>query len=77
MAGPKPTWKILDRGTVPDPAPNSVVYTCMHCMREADLPIVGVPLAQLDAGLVFDTDVHAMPKAIECRKCRNRYDLED
>ena len=68
--GPKPTWKILNRGAVPDPAPNHVMLTCLGCGREAQLPILGVALAQLHQGLVFDTGDHAMPKAIQCRHCR-------
>lgn len=74
--GPKPTWKVIDRGNVPDPAPNHVMYTCIHCMREAELPVVGVALAQIGAGLVFDTSNHAMPRVIRCRKCRRTYELE-
>ena len=74
--GPKPTWKVIDRGKVPDPAPNHIMYACMNCMREAELPVVGVALAQINSGLVFDSDEHAMPAVIECRKCRHSYELE-
>lgn len=73
--GPKPTWKILDMGAVPDPSPNHVLYVCLGCLHEADLPVVGVAIAQIDQGLVFDPGPHAMPKAIQCRKCRRTYEM--
>lgn len=75
MSGPKPTWKVLDRGEVPDPAPNTVMYACMHCMREAELPVVGIALAQIETGIVFDLGPYALPKTIQCRKCRHHYYL--
>ena len=74
--GPKPTWKIINRGTVPNPAPNTVLYACMGCLREAELPVVGVVLAQLDMGLVFDPGPHAIPRVIQCRHCRRRFEME-
>ena len=76
MSGPKPTWKIINRGTVPDPAPNTVSYTCMGCMREADLPVVGLAIAQVDSGLVFDVGPMDTPRVIQCRHCRRRFELE-
>ena len=76
MSGPKPTWKIINRGTVPDPAPNTVAYTCMGCMREADLPVVGLAIAQVDSGLVFDVGPMDTPRVIQCRHCRRRFELE-
>lgn len=74
--GPKPTWKVLDWGAVPNPAPETVNFACMGCLREAALPVVGVPIAQLDSGLVFGHGVHAAPRVIQCRHCRRRFELE-
>lgn len=67
------SWKVIDSGTVP-PNARKIEYTCMGCMREALLPVVGTVLAQLDAGLVFDTDTdkRAIPKQIQCPHCRKR-----
>lgn len=69
------TWKILDRGDVPDPAPREADYTCLKCGRSAALPVVGIPVAQVEEGLVFDPGPHAVPKLIQCRKCRSSLEL--
>lgn len=73
--GPKPTWKVIDPGDVPEGSKDRVMYACMNCMREAELPVVGVAIAQINTGLVFDTMKHSTPRVIECRKCRKRYEL--
>jgi len=63
------TWKILDRGDVPLDAA-TVDFACVHCGREAVLPVVGRPLAQVESGVVFDNDRRGiMPRLIQCRKC--------
>lgn len=69
-------WKVIDRGAVPDDAPE-VPYLCMACETESLLPVVGVPIAQVGYGIVFDLGVHAMPKVIQCRKCRKFYESCD
>ena len=61
------TWKILDRGEVPSGAP-SLEFDC-QCGRSAMLPAIGLPLAQMGAGIVFDIGRHALPALIQCRKC--------
>lgn len=71
--GRKPTWKILDRGNVPDPAPNHVQFACLNCLAEAELPVVGLPIAQIDQGIVFDPGERGLPKVIQCRRCRKTY----
>ena len=63
------TWKVLDFGKVPEHSTASVDFTCCKCGREARLPVVGRPLAQIEHGLVFDIGPHAMPSLIQCRKC--------
>jgi hypothetical protein len=70
----KATWKILDRGRVPVIC-SHVEYMCLGCGREAELPVLGLPMAQIGQGIVFDIGDHAMPKRIECRKCRRRFEL--
>jgi hypothetical protein len=45
----------------------------MNCGHEAELPIMGLAMAQIDTGIVFDIGKHAMPRIIQCRKCRKRY----
>jgi hypothetical protein len=74
--GRKPTWKVIDRGKVPDPAPNEAMLTCLDCGAEAALPVVGIAIAQLHQGLVFDVGEHAIPRAIQCRRCHHRYETE-
>lgn len=73
--GPKPTWKILDRGQVHDPAPFQAPFTCMNCWAAASLPVLGHPIAQIEMGIVFDRGPHAMPKVIQCRRCRKIFDM--
>ena len=69
------TWKILDRGKVPDRA-LAVSYACPGCEREADLPVLGLPLAQMSGGgIVFDTQPYAMPAVIQCPHCRRRFEV--
>jgi len=68
-------WKIIDRGKVPENAA-TIVYSCPGCGSDAKLPIVGLPIAQIGDGVVFDSDKHSMPKIIQCRKCRRRYGAE-
>lgn len=63
------TWDVLDPGSVPDDAPR-ILYTCQNCEREASLPVVGQPIAQIGDGLVFDPGPRATPKKIRCRRCR-------
>lgn len=74
--GPKATWKVIDRGRVPEFAANSVEFSCPGCGWEASLPVLGTPLAQLHSGIVFDRGEHAMPRVIKCRKCRRRFEME-
>jgi hypothetical protein len=74
-----PTWKVLDRGRVPESGPRvtTVSYTCPRCGRDAEMPVLGRPIAQLaGGGIVFDNDgVNALPSAIECRSCRRRFEV--
>ncbi len=69
-------WKILDRGAVPEIA-RLIDYTCLNCGASAELPVMGVPLAQSGHGIVFDTGPYATPKRIQCRHCGSRYEKED
>jgi hypothetical protein len=70
----KATWKIIDRGRVPELSAH-VDYTC-ECGHEAQMPVLGLPMAQIGTGIVFDIGKHAMPKIIQCRKCRRQYELD-
>lgn len=70
------TWDVLDRGDVPTGA-CEMLYSCPHCGREAALPVVGVPLAQLGGGgIVFDGGEGLLPVAIRCRACRSVFGTE-
>ena len=66
------SWKVIGRGCVPDGAP-TVLYTCTGCGKEARLPVLGLPVAQVQAGIVFDNGIFALPDTIQCRRCRRRY----
>ena len=66
-------WRILARGAVPIRT-HEVVFACMSCGTEALLPVLGLPLAQIESGIVFDIGRHAMPAVIQCRTCRRRYE---
>ena len=70
------TWKILDRGDVPLRA-RLIRYSCLKCHTEAHLPVIGVPIAQIGQGLVFDVGPHAVPRRIECRSCRHEFEIEE
>ena len=69
------TWKVIEWGDVPEGAPLHD-YTCMGCGREALCPMRGLPLAQIEMGIVFDIGSHALPEVIQCRGCRRRYGLD-
>lgn len=71
-----PTWDVIDRGDVPEGlSARSMEYTCIHCGYEAELPVLGLPLAQIGQGIVFDRSPYAMPRTIRCRKCRRTFEL--
>jgi len=65
-------WTVIDRGEVPEEGAGVVLFTCLECMTESNLPILGTPMAQVEQGIVFDIGAHAMPKIIECPSCNNR-----
>lgn len=69
MARKRRTWDVIDAGEVPAGAA-TFEFTCPNCGREADLPHVGLVLAQIEDGLVFDIGPQALPKEIRCRSCR-------
>ena len=72
------TWRILDRGTVPAHGVKTVPFPCPYCQTESTLPILGLAIALLaDGGVVFDTGPKGMPRKIQCRFCKQRFELED
>ncbi len=70
------TWKIIEPGRVPEKGVTVVPFACHGCGHEAELPVLGMPLAQFSGGIVFDVGDHAMPRVIECRHCRRRFELD-
>lgn len=72
------TWAVLDRGDVPEKEGSHLIeYDCPRCGYEAELPVLGTPLAQLSSGgMVFDIGRHAMPRIIRCRNCRRTFELD-
>jgi hypothetical protein len=76
VAGKLKRWRILDWGKVPQDG-RCVLFTCLGCGNESQLPVLGTPMAQTGMGIVFDLGPHAMPNAIECRHCRRRYELDE
>lgn len=71
-----PTWDVVDRGDVPSRA-TTIPFTCPNCGRTAALPVLGVPVAQLGEGLLFDPGERAIPRQIRCRRCRYHYELAE
>lgn len=69
----KATWKIIDRGKVPEIA-RKVSFHCCNCEHDAELPVSGLAVAQIGQGLVFDIGGYAVPLIIQCRKCRRTYE---
>ena len=69
------TWKILDRGDVPEQGARTIPWECA-CGSEAEIPVKGRVIAVTgdyhtgDTGIVFDTDqIGALPRTIQCRHC--------
>lgn len=70
------TWRVIDWGKVPKDS-RTFSYSCPGCGADAQLPVVGRPLAQFsDGGLVFDVGNRAMPAVIQCRSCRRKFEHE-
>lgn len=72
----KASWRIIDRGDVPERGSSIVLFDCVGCGAEAELPVLGLPLAQIEGGIVFDIGKYAMPRVIQCRHCRRRFTTE-
>ena len=72
-----PTWRILEIGWPDGTLTSEVTFACPHCGWEADMPVVGLAIAQMEGGLIFDTGNHAVPHQIQCRSCRKRFEAED
>jgi hypothetical protein len=71
------SWRILNPGEEHDLWTGSIMYTCPNCGHEAMLPVTGRVLAQLgDGGLIFGQGPQRIPKAIQCRNCRKRFERE-
>ena len=71
------TWKIIDRGNVPRSAARMISFHCCNCGHDAELPVVGLPMAQVGQGIVFDLGRHEAPAIVQCRKCRKVFALAD
>lgn len=64
-------WIIIDWGKVPKTGHNTTDFTCVSCGEASRLPVVGLAIAQIDRGLVFDQSPHAVPDRIRCPRCRH------
>lgn len=73
MAKKAKTWDVIDRGKVPEHAP-VIMFSCPNCGTEAELPYVGIPMAQSGAAIVFDVGGHEIPRKIRCRYCRRSFE---
>lgn len=70
------TWRILDRGTVPENA-STIPYVC-RCGYEAELPVQGRAIALMaGGGVVFDPGDCAIPPLVQCRRCRRILTIDD
>ncbi len=63
-------WRILKWGKFDRKLAREMMFTCTVCWHDAKLPVIGLPLAQLEDGVVFDTGTHDMPSEIQCPRCR-------
>ena len=70
----KATWRVVDYGRVPTDA-ETMDFQCPGCGHIAQLPVLGIPLAELTCGVVFDHGDHALPQVIACRKCRRQFEV--
>ena len=68
------TWKVLDFGRVPTTGAVVISYDCPGCGHEAELPVLGMAIAQTAGGVVFEPGTHAIPAIIQCRHCRRRFE---
>ena len=64
-------WRILDRGDLPEDGLRLIQYYCVKCRKDSTLAVVGLPLAQIEDGLVFEGD-SVLPRKIEGPYCRRR-----
>jgi hypothetical protein len=64
-------WRVLRYGADFDRnSARMVSLTCLGCGHDADLPVVGLAIAQIGQGLVFDIGPRDTPKEIQCPRCR-------
>lgn len=68
-------WRILKYGAFDRNLARDVSYTCVACGHDAMLPVIGLPLAQLEQGIVFDVGPRGMPAEIQCPRCRRILEL--
>jgi len=69
-------WRVLDYGDLCADKAKLVEFRCMNCQRDSLLPVTGLPIAQVESGIVFDSGSHAMPRKTECPHCRHRFEKE-
>ncbi len=67
-------WRILDMGDLPEEC-HEIDYTCLNCLTESKLPVVGLVIAQSHSSLVFDPGPRQLPKRIRCPVCRSTLEL--
>lgn len=76
MARAIPTWRIFDPKP-PGPWTGHIDYACPNCGAEAMLPVIGRVLSELfDGSLIFESGERYVPRKIECRYCRTRFESE-
>ena len=71
-----PTWRILEAGWPEESRTHTINFECPHCGAEAEMPVIGLAIAQVNDGIVFDGSHHALPNKIQCRFCRKRFEVE-
>lgn len=63
-------WKVIIPGKVIGDGVRRIEFTCTKCGVDSMLPVIGLALAQLEDGIVFDTGTYATPDEIQCPNCR-------
>lgn len=65
-------WRVIRYGAEFDrKSARPISLTCLACGHDADVPVVGLAIAQLGQGLVFDVGPQDVPQEIQCPRCRN------
>lgn len=64
-------WVTVEAGESNKKPTRTIDYMCVNCMNESRLDVCGIPIAQIEQGVVFDIGYRWMPKTIRCPHCKS------